>query len=213
VQVIDGASERVIPSARVRLLEADQAALTDADGRHLFANLVAGEYYLSVEQYGFSPVALILQVAPGKGEVQIALQPQALEIEGIEVVAERIAAFERQLRRRRNAAPVATRVYEQERLLHSAAFDMVEFLEADPAVRIADCGAYYCVLRRGRLLEPKIFIDEVPIYRGLDQLRFYQPSELHMVEVFAGGTEVRAYTKRFMERMVKRPMALLPLGD
>ena len=210
IQVLDAVSERPIPSARIRLLEARLAALTDQDGRHLFADLPAGQYFLSIEQYGFVSMGTVLDVRPGKGDLQVALEPSVVEIDGLEVVAERIASMERQLRRRRNASAVTTRVFEQDRLLQSSAFDVVEFLEQEPSVRITDHGAYYCVLRRGRLLEPRVYIDEVPIFRGMQQLRFYQPADLHMIEVFAGGTEVRAYTRSFMDRMVDRPIALLP---
>ncbi len=212
VVVVDAVTGGAIRGARVRLLDPNRGVLTDEDGRYRFTALPVGERALTVDQYGFVGVGMVLDVQLGGGEVRVELEPRALEIEGLEVVTERIESMESQLRRRRNSGPIGTRVYDQERLLNSAAFDMVEFLEAQPGVRVSDCGADYCVLRRGRVEVPRVYIDEVPIFRGMDQLRFYEPHELHMVEVFAQGLEIRAYTVQFMERMVRRPMALLPVG-
>jgi hypothetical protein len=212
VEVTDAVSGAVMSGARVRLVEAGRAALTGPDGRHRFTAVPIGQAFLTVDQYAFGGVGVMLELSPGGGEVQIALEPRALEIEGLEVVTDRIRSFDRQLRRRRNGTAVSTRVFDQERLLSSGSFDMIEFLEVEPGLRIADCGAYYCVVRRGRLEVPQVYIDEVPIFRGMDQLRFYQPHELHLVEVYAQGREIRAYTHQFMERMVRRPMALLPVG-
>ena len=57
-----------------------------------------------------------------------------------------------------------------------------------------------------------MYLDEVPVLGGLEYLDTFAPHELHMIEVFAGGRHIRAYTPRFMERAAKQrlsPIALL----
>ena len=55
-------------------------------------------------------------------------------------------------------------------------------------------------------------IDFVPVIGGMDYLASFRPHELYMVEVYARGRHIRAYTPQFMERAAKqrlRPIALL----
>ena len=52
-------------------------------------------------------------------------------------------------------------------------------------------------------MAPEVWIDEAPVVGGMDYLRTVRPYELYMVEVYAGGRQIRAYTPRFMERAAK----------
>ena len=72
--------------------------------------------------------------------------------------------------------------------------------------------AVSCITRRGAARAPKVYIDEAPVIGGLDQLALYKPHELYLLEVYAGGSEIRAYTHQFMDRMARRTQALIPIG-
>ncbi len=69
-----------------------------------------------------------------------------------------------------------------------------------------------CFLLRGRQATAVVYVDEMPVIGGLDYLDALPPHELYMVEVYASGRHIRAYTNHFMERAAKqrlRPIALL----
>jgi hypothetical protein len=122
--------------------------------------------------------------------------------------------MDQRLRARRNATPVAVRSFEQDRLVRSASRDFLEFLTLEAFLHTQPCGgrsfSSQCVIRRGRLVAPRVYIDEVPIMGGLDHLASYQPYDLYLVEVYSSGQEIRAYTHLFMDRMARREIALLP---
>jgi hypothetical protein len=69
-----------------------------------------------------------------------------------------------------------------------------------------------CIIRRGRTVSPKVYIDEVPAIGGLDVLESYPTAQIYALEVFSQGAEIRAYTYNFMQRMAERPMALIPIS-
>jgi hypothetical protein len=60
-------------------------------------------------------------------------------------------------------------------------------------------------------MEADVYIDEVRTIGGLDQLQDYLPQDFYLVEAYGGGLQIRAYTHHFMDRMARRPMALLPV--
>jgi hypothetical protein len=56
-----------------------------------------------------------------------------------------------------------------------------------------------------------VYIDEALLVGGLLQLETYRPHELYLVEVYSSGSEIRAYTHHFVERMARTPQALIPI--
>ena len=66
-----------------------------------------------------------------------------------------------------------------------------------------------CIVgRNGRILEPRVYIDELPIQGGLDVLQSYAPGDFHAIEVFACGA-IRAYTPAYFTRQARRPKQIL----
>jgi hypothetical protein len=57
-------------------------------------------------------------------------------------------------------------------------------------------------------MEPKVYIDELPILGGLDVLQSYSPGEFHQIEVFACGA-IRAYTPAYFTQQARRPKQIL----
>lgn len=215
--VRDSLTAAPLPGAIVRLLGENLGVLTDSTGRFVLDEVPAGRRLLSVNQYGYEERLLAIRVRPeGMGAFALSLHPSPAVIEGLSVVTENLATIERRLSRRRNSAPFAVRTFEQERLLRSAARDAFEFVTNEGFVRPNACppGAIdqWCIVRRGRLIAPTVFIDEVRAFGGLDDLVGYPAHEFYLIEVYSGGLQIRAYTHRFMDRMALHPMILLPLG-
>ena len=111
-------------------------------------------------------------------------------------------------------SPTAVRWIDRDALAAAPQENALEFLVARGGVtRVACCGRWgnECVLARGSVVEPSVWVDESPFIGGFDYLRTLQPHELYMVKIYAGGRHIRAYT-RFMERAAELralPMALL----
>jgi hypothetical protein len=66
-----------IPGATINLLELDQAALADAEGRYTFTRLAPGEYTARVRATGYQPRDQKVQVPSSTEAYEIALDPAA----------------------------------------------------------------------------------------------------------------------------------------
>lgn len=213
--VVDAVSGAPIPGALVVIDDERLAVLTDSLGAFDFGWLEGGPVTLVARRYGYviQGMAAVLP-AGGALNVEIPLPPEAVLLDGFEVVAERLQTMDQRLRSRRNATPVSVRSFEQSRLVRSSSRDFLEFLRIEASLHTEPCGrrsfSSQCVLRRGRLVAPRVYIDEAPILGGLDHLASYQPYDLYLVEVYSSGQEIRAYTHQFMDRMARREIALLP---
>jgi hypothetical protein len=213
--VVDAVSGRPIPGALVVLDDERRAVLTDSLGAFDFGTMDGGPVSLVARRYGYVMQGVDAVLPAGQRlEVEIPLPPEAVLLDGFDVVAERLQTMDQRLRSRRHATPASVRAFEQDRLVQSASRDFLEFLRFEASLYTQPCGrvsfASACVLRRGRLVAPRVYIDEVPIMGGLDHLASFQPYDLYLVEVYSSGQEIRAYTHLFMDRMARRPMALFP---
>lgn len=201
--------------ARVQLLGRRGGTLTDSLGFFALDGVEVGFQELTVEQYGFEGILAELDVRPGMVPIALELNPKPVMLDGISVVSDRLQQMQERLRSRRRAVATATRAFELDRLTRSASADMMEFLRLESGLHLTACGgrriSSLCLFRRGQWVEPRIFIDEVPAFGGMDQLASYRPHELYLIEVYGSGIEIRAYTHNFMERMARRPVALMPI--
>jgi hypothetical protein len=215
--VRDAVNGSPLPRARLRFDELNRGTLADDAGRFEFAGILAGVHVLTVEQYGYSPIATNVDVSgEAPTSMDIELTPRPVMLDGLTVVADRLALMETRLVRRRSAATVSSRAFEQERLVRSPATDLLDFLRLDAAVPLTACPVGrpggWCVARRGEPVEPTLYIDEELVFGGLQELATYRPHDFHLIEVYSFGEEIRAYTHRFMERVAEEPIALFPIG-
>lgn len=214
--VRDADSGTPVAGARVRLQELRRGILSDERGRFEFENVPVGIQVLSVDQYGYSSLEATFDTGTG-GDVTIDMElpPLPVMLDGVTVVADRLALMNRRLTNRRRAFASSSRAFEQGRLVRSTATDMRDFLQTEALLTEVACPepsfGSVCVLRRGRAVEPRVYIDEAPVIGGADMLATYRPYDLYLVEIFSQGLEIRAYTHMFMERMARRPMVLIPL--
>jgi len=213
---VDAESGARIPWASLALSQdavcPDARASSDPQGVFRMGEVTTGDYFLRVEALGYESQYALVQVTAPPQPIELRLEPDPLVQAGV-------AWFSRQLRNRRNHARGVTLAYDQERLHYTAAPSVTHFLEMETSLFLLPCqggagaiGDHCIVARGGRVVEPAVFIDEVPIMAGLEVLESYSPSEIYLVEVFDGGRVIRAYTYPFMGRMAKKPMSFLPGG-
>jgi len=205
--VIDAATGTPLVGAFVHRTGEDQGVLTDDEGRFLLPEIPAGLVSLSVEQLGYMPLTQRSLLQENAGPVVLALEPDPILLEGIQLVTDR---FER----RRRALAVASRAFDREDLVTSPAFNVLDFVTSRTLLRPFRCGRLsvdgICAYVRGRIRPVTVYVDEAPFLGGLAFLEMMEPHELQRVEVYRGGAHIRVYTQAFMERAGR--IRLTPLG-
>lgn len=210
--VYDALTGAAVPGAAVYLEHESYGVLADSLGTFSFEDVDVGLQVVAAIQFGYEEAAARIEVPEAGAFIEIELVPQPILLDGVAAVVENITTMERRLRSRRRSAAYQTRAFDQERLLRSASSTALEFLERETRYYPVPCPAGRCIIRRGRMISPRVFIDESPAFGGLEELDTYPTAQIYTLEVYSSGAEIRAYTYNFMQRMAKRPMALIPLS-
>ena len=184
------------------------AASSDPQGIFRIDDVETGPYFLRVQALGYKSQYVMMDVTAPPRTVDVALEPDS-------VIQKGLVRFERSLKERRNYFSGINRAFGQDLLHYSAAPSASAFLETDAHMGFVPCPggagtfADACIVSRGQVIEPAVYIDELPIMGGLEVLSSYHPSEFHSIEVFGQGATIRAYTYAFVERTAVRPRAFL----
>jgi len=198
---------RPLVGAFVALADSDWGSLTNEDGRFLIPDLYEGTVDLRVEQLGYEPLVWRGYVR-AEEPVELRLTARPIVLEGLLVVTDRF-------RSRRNGTATSVRWFDRAALATSVQNTALDFVTTRAGLTRYACNGRYstsCLLIRGRLAEPIVYVDEVPVIGGMEYLEAIQPHELYMIEVYGAGRHIRAYTPQFMERAAKQrlhPIALL----
>lgn len=196
---------RPLVGAFVSLTGSDWGSLTDEGGRFRLPDLYEGTVELRAEQLGYETLEWRGDVRPGQ-RVELRMLAQPIVLEGLNVVTDRFQA-------RRNAVATSVRAYDRAALATSPHFTALDFLQSRAGVVTATCRGRFssrCVRVRGRLTEPVVWVDEAPVFGGMEYLEAVQPHDLYMVEVYASGRHIRAYTHQFMARAAKQRLWPVP---
>ena len=239
--VLDEITGIPVPGAAVYLEGEDRGALTDSRGVFLIEGVPADSQTVVATQFGYWEIAAEVDVPEAGAIIEIALKPRAILLDGITAVVDNINTMQRRLATRRRSLPYQTRAFDQARLLRSASPSVLDFLWRETNLSRRPCPlmvgvttpgwrpgrrlrawnlpsqvsgalASYCIWRRGQVISPRVYIDEVPAIRGLDALENYSTTQIYELEVSSQGAEIRAYTYAFMQRMARKPRALLALS-
>ncbi len=205
-KVVSSETGAPLVGAWVGIRGTEWGSLTDGEGRFRIPDTEAGEAAFDVEMLGYERLAWDGRVDADR-DITIELAPQPIVLEGLAVVSDRF-------RSRRNAAATSVYAYERDDLSGSAARSALEFIEFSSAAWLTPCrgrNGDRCLFVRGRTVEPVVYVDEIPRAGGLDYLDALAPWEFQMIEVYAGGRHIRAYTPAYMERAAKTRIAPLPL--
>ena len=239
--VLDEVMGTPVAGAAVYLEDQDYGALTDANGAFRIEGVPSGSQTVVATQFGYWEIAAGVEVPETGATIEIDLRPRPILLDGITAVADNIDTMVRRLRTRRQSLPYQTRAFDQERLLASPEPDVFEFLWRETGLERRPCPitvgvtlmgwqparglggwdlpsqvsgalASHCIWRRGSVISPRVYIDEMPAARGLDALRNYPTTQIYALEVYSQGAEIRAYTYNFMQRMAENPEALVALS-
>lgn len=237
--VYDALTGAVVPGAAVYLDGEGYGVLSDSTGVFRFGDVFPGPQLVAAIQFGYEEAAAPVNVPEDGAFIEIELVPQPILLDGVTAVVDNISTMERRMRTRRRSAPYQARAFDQERLLRSASSNALEFLRSETSYTPVPCPAgtgifgtgsstgslgwqgisrltgamsASCIIRRGRTISPRVYIDEAPAIGGMDELESYPTAQIYALEVFSQGAEIRAYTYNFMQRMAERPMALLPIN-
>jgi hypothetical protein len=206
--VIDSGTGRPLPYAMIAAEAGALPTLTDSTGVFRLAGLPPGIHNLTASQLGYSRLTLPVVVGAGMEPIEFKLFPDPIALEGISVMGDRF-------RGRRNALPIASQAYNQDRLRISPALNLMDFLETDAKLSAAVCPGRTqsrgCFNRRGQVVVPAVFLDEAPLIGGVAQLEGYPVNAFYLIEVIGNGLMIRAYTQGFMDQMSKNPRALEPI--
>ena len=214
--LVDATNGARLPETLVTLVAENRVTLTDAQGVFTFEEVPLGEHQLTFRQYGYEDSGARVTIRDqSNGPLTFEMAPNPLLVDGVTAVVDRLQEAKRRLESRRRATAVSVRNFGQNRLLRTTARNMSEFLRLDAALPRTSCGfrrqGEVCYFIRGRVTTPRVYIDEAPMIGGITMLETYRPDELYSVEFYQGGREIRAYTHQFMERMARRPVALIPI--
>ena len=215
--VYDVLTGGAIPTAAVSLENDRRGVLTDDRGIFRLEDVEAGPQLLVVTQFGYQKRAVATTItAESSGMMQVALTPRPIMLDGVTATVENVTEMEARLRFRRRAAGFSTQAYDRHQLFRAMAGTPLDFLRQRTMVRIVICppGALgsRCVYRRGRAIEPWVYVDEALAWGGLDELETYAVSDIYLMEVFGWGSEIRVYTSQFMEQMARKPIMPIPLN-
>jgi len=211
--VLDALAGSPLSQARLHFGTLRRGHLTGDDGRFEFVDIPAGPQVLIIERYGYERLEIHMDVRGEEfAQMDIELEPTPVMLDGLAVVSERLNLAESRMNSRLRAAPVSARALEMNRLVRSSAPNVLEFMLLEGGLRFVHCGMNdLCVIRRGRIVHPRVYVDEELSFEGMAELKTFQTYDLYRIEVFANGREVRAYTHHFMERMASQPIALIPI--
>lgn len=205
--VVDAGTGMPIVGARVAIIGSEWMAVTNREGHFALYKMEPGVHVVEIEQLGYSTLVARLEAAADGTPVELGIEPDPIILEGLEVVTRR---FER----RRRAVGISVRALDQQDLATSSYFSAADMVERRFLLQRASCenGRFECIYARGRSVSPDVYIDEVPAFDGWSALDAYSPHELYLIEVFAGGSHVRAYTHHFMERASRIRYLPIQLG-
>jgi hypothetical protein len=207
VGTVTGEAGQPLVGAFVWLDGSDWGSLTDEAGRFRIPDMDPGRTALLVQQLGYDTLRWEGVVSAAQ-PLELRMTPRPVLLEGLHVVTDRFES-------RRRAVPTAVQAFDRRALVTTPQQTVRDFIRSRAAVTLVPChGAFSstCLLVRGRVSEPVVYVDEAPFLGGMDYLEVMRPDELYMIEIYGRGRQIRAYTNRFMARAAKirlQPVAFL----
>lgn len=216
-RVLDADTNRPLDGLTVAVPDLSRSTMTDAEGRFTLRDLPAGDFIVTIAGLGYTPFSETRTIADGV-HLEIELTPQPIQIE--EVVVD-IETIDEVFRARRNSSAYRNRVYFEDDLPMTAFATVRQLLSfqaglvmcppvgmaPNPAagifstsLQMSMAGIQGCVFSRGRSVPVAVYVDEEFSLGGVEALEAYNPAEIYAVELRRNGTEIRLFTKRFIER-------------
>lgn len=142
---VTGEDARPLVNARVSILALGRAVLTDADGRYILTGVPAGTHTIVVEYVGYETKTLAGVVVSGDlVALDVSLEPQAIEVDAITVIASRDAGSDVALLGDRLRAAAVVDAIGAAQIARSPDGDAAAALRRVPGVTVVD-GKYVYV--------------------------------------------------------------------
>lgn len=205
--VADSRSGAPIIGARIGVPELRTFVASDSSGQFTIT-LPAGAHVFSFERLGYARLREEVELAAGD-RLDVVLLPRSVMLEAITVSANRLTE-------RRNRVPTASLAATHEDIA------MAGYSNAGQAAMLrfnfASCPNTYrdsCVMVRGRPQDIVVYINEVRVYGGVEQLRGIPPGDVYMLEWYPATTMLRVYTVNYIEALAagKRSLRTIDLVD
>ncbi len=196
--ITDASTGAPIVGAAVTLERARRTVWTDEHGRFTVTKVDPGEESLAVEELGYKDGALKIAVGEGAAPVDLRLQPDPVLVKGLAVVAKR-------LRTRPEAMYMSMRAFDEPELALTNSWNVALALQNRGAIIPMPCrfGGYNCVYTRGQVVPVRVWLDDMRLFGGLDELQTIPVSDLYRVEVYERGRYVQVYTKGWALRAAR----------
>lgn len=201
-QVVDAESGSPVAGALVEPPDRRSARVTDPEGRFAIPDLRPGER-LDVSLLGYETARV--SVPRDGGTLRIELEPDPIVLAGIEVLSDR---FED----RRRSVGRTVRVFDRVALLETEYHNVLDLIERRTRLTPSPCPGMSrvteCTRQRGGFQPVVVYVDEVEA--DLQYLRGYSPRQMYLVEVYRGGSHIRAYTNWWVRSASERGIDLQP---
>lgn len=184
------------------------ATATDSLGNFLLDLPIGPGYRLSVGRLGYESTGVVVLASEFHLPVMISIAADPVMLEGLTIVVDRFKS-------RRRSSMAIVRTIDSERLARWGSRNMLSVLRTRiPFLFLCPSDPFeYCTRSRGRTVRVRVCLDEFRAYGGVEQLAAYPPSAMHLIEVYRdrGVFSIRAYTRRFVERLTRNPRRLRSL--
>ncbi len=204
-QVLDSESRQPVAGALVELAGTRRQTFADKDGRFALKDMATGSYVIVVEQLGYAEARVTRVIDEHASPIAILLAPDPIMLRAIQVTNDRF-------RRRRNAVASSVFAYDADQIRQSGAWDAEDFVRRHVFTwPCPDRMLSTCIMRRGRVIQPSVYIDDAPVFGGMDFLVGLNPNDLYLVEIYDRGAHIRVYTNWFARRLAAGRARLTPV--
>ncbi len=192
--VTDLTSNHPVVGALIEFPALRRQTISDVNGNFTFRDLKPGRQKMVISQLGYKTLVKDQVIAEGEF-LMINLDPDPVLVRGLEVQVDRLAS-------RRRSVGVGVRFFDRDDVLTFAASNAADFVRSRLLVRPCANGRGSCLLHRGSLIQPVVYIDERRAF-GMEELEMYPTFDIYMVEAYDGGRMVRVYTNWFVQKLAR----------
>ena len=198
------ANGRAVPGAQVYLVGSDLKVRTDSAGRFSMIGLPGGTQTVQVLALGAAPARAIVDLKPGESEeIQVKIDPNAVAIAPVSVIAERTRVARTGFEERRKMG--FGRFFTSDEIAARHAFNTTDLFRAVPGITVSRGQFRNVVLfnrgqgmaATGGACEPALFIDGV--YLRMDPAMslddWVHPGDIESLEMYNGLAGVPAFAR------------------
>lgn len=188
---------------------------TNDEGRFRIPEVPPGRSRVTITRLGYADMAQVVDIQKDQ-YLEIVVIPKPVVLEGIDVYVDRLES-------RLASLPFTVTTYDEIAIQSSPTMDVATYLSDQPNLDFVPCfenggaGVQFrqardCMRARGTVPKrPRIFLDDAPLFGGVQELASMPTIEMYRIDVIRGCAQIRIYTRHYVENVARNPMALLPI--